>query len=325
MYQKLLRTVGILIAAALFASIGVGSVSAVGTAIYDGSVTVVNGSFAQTSVPVDYTNPGQYVYATTDAGVLNAVYAAAIGTADQFDYNLTPSSSGWTIADINGTSNSNQERWYVYINNNYSTNLSLRTVGNGDTVAFVYADAPEPTLADAIDSCQQYIRASVTVQSSPTVFYQGNVAPDTGTFNITITDWSGTPVTFSNVSNNSGLGVLIRGSGTNNSNYAYSLGAGSYQGSPYTWLNSINSYAPNWPATGYGYTIFKESTTGSLTATDSLEKFTLTAGESLVIRCSASSSGGVVPSGYTGTSVDDPYGTTYYPDAATHTLRLTLV
>ena len=59
--------------------------------------------------------------------------------------------------------------------------------------------------------------------------------------------------------------------------------------------------------------------------TDSLEKFNLTSGESLVIKITASSSGGVVPAGYAGTAVSDLYGTTYYPDAATHILKLTVV
>ena len=303
----------------LVVTLGIGSVSAAGTSLFDGTVTVVNNSFAQTSVPVNYANPGQYVYADTDAGILNAVYDLQNGGSDAFTYNLTSSNNGrWFISDINGYAPANGKNWHVYVNNTRRSYLNaLPLSSSGCTVAFVYTDTPLPSLADAIDLCDYYIRANVTVQSSPTTFYQGNVSSSNGTFNVTINN-----INFTNVSDNSGLGILMRGA--SNTTYTYSVGASSYGGMSYVWLDEINGTYPDWSATGYGYSIFKESN-NTLTVTDSLEKFNLTSGESLVIKITASSSGGVVPAGYAGTAVSDLYGTTYYPDAATHILKLTVV
>ena len=304
----------------LVVTLGIGSVSAAGTSLFDGTVTVVNNSFAQTSVPVNYANPGQYVYADTDAGILNAVYDLQNGGTNAFTYNLTYDNNGtWSIADINGYVSDDDEKWYVYVNNTSRTNLDPSSlISSGSTVAFVYAEDSEETLANAISRCECYILANVTVQSSPTTFYQGTVPSSSGTFDTVISN-----ISFTNVSNNSGLGVLMRGA--SNTTYTYSVGASSYGGMSYVWLNDINGTYPDWSATGYGYSIFKESSNHTLTVTDSLEKFNLTSGESLVIKITASSSGGVVPAGYAGTAVSDLYGTTYYPDAATHILKLTVV
>ena len=302
----------------LVVTLGIGSVSATGTSLFDGTVTVVNNSFAQTSVPVNYANPGQYVYADTDAGILNAVYDLQNGGSNAFTYNLTCINGTWVISDINGYTSSGSKKWYVYVNNTRSLYLDPSSpISSGSTVAFVYTNNPKNTLSQTIDLCDRYIRANVTVQSSPTTFYQGNVSSSNGTFNVTINN-----INFTNVSDNSGLGVLMRGA--SNTTYTYSVGASNYGGMSYVWLNDINGTYPDWSATGYGYSIFKESN-NTLTVTDSLEKFNLTSGESLVIKITASSSGGVVPAGYTGTAVSDLYGTTYYPDAATHILKLTVV
>lgn len=320
MSKNILKIIEVMLVMALALTFSVGAVSAAAVPLYDGSVTIVSGSLAQTTVPVDYTNPGQYVYAGTDAGVLNAAYDAG-----SFTYNLTNTNGVWQIADINGITAANGKNWYVYVNdaakkNSLNPSVSL---ASGSTVGFVYASDKESSLAEAIMTGDSYIRVYVVFTNVPTIIYDGSVSSSSGTFNTTINDWSGTPVSFTNVPDNSGLGVLMRGS-AGKSNFDYSLGAGSYEDVPYTWLNSINNFYPDWSATGYGYTIFKELTNGTLIATDSLEKFTLSAGEALLIMNAASSSGGIVPAGYAGTTVTDDYGTVYYPNTATHSLRLAL-
>lgn len=317
-FKNSLKIIGVMTAIMIAVTLGIGSVSAAGTPIFNGTVTVVNNSFAQTTVPVDYMNPGQYVYADTDAGILNAAYDRLNGGPNAFTYNLTCVNGTWSISDINGYATAGNKKWYVYINNTNRSYLDPSLpIPSGSTVAFVYTDKPKKTLTKTIDLCDRYILAGVTVQNSPTTFCQGNVSSSAGTFNVTLNN-----ISFTNVSNNSGLGVLMRGAvpGT----YTYSLGAGTYNGTPFTWLNDINGTYPDWSATGYGYSIFKESN-NILTVTDSLEKFNLTDGESLIIMITASSSGGVIPIGYNGTALSDPYGTDYYPDAATHILKLTLV
>ncbi len=291
MSKNIFKVIGALLVLVLAVSFSVGAVSAADVESH--TVSIVNGSIALTqNTPVwPSTDKGPFVSALTDAGVLRQAQIEG-----DLTYNISfinGTNPTFTVTDINEEIGDGSN-WYVFVNDVYTGGV-LTPVGLNGNVSILLLDE-EPVSSDTysglVDAAEAAYKITIAAVTEPvTIGDEDPIEIDIPGF----------------VTGQELLNLTAAAKGLNVVYNEYD-----YENIHYVWLTNINGITADWINSGYGYALGLTDADGTSTAaTEALNRFNVSEGETLCIY--------LAPSTMAGTSALpvslNSFGDGYYLDA----------
>ena len=229
-------------------NIKVSLVPAEAEVLFDGAVTLTTADYKLTLADGS---------TTTVAGNLAAVALDKASKAAGFEYNITDSTYGLYVPDINGQGwdATTGAYWNTYHNGEYDMVGVSAVLSDGDSYTFYYCDGDTSTATGVINIFVNVVKENTGGQGGivtpikPTITYQ-SINPGTGSFDYTTTDGSVYTVnrmTAFGVLYASGNSIKAKGAG---GIFVYSINGYENAGQS-GWMYTVNGIAPSVNSNSY--------------------------------------------------------------------------